>query len=121
MVTLIYWTVGGSVGLLVAWFVVKQLVGYFVSPVGSGRAYLKQQTKAYGTDIDLVPDSAWNEIVLRNIDAARGLTAVEKGGGSTGWDPHFSANLVRLLDGEAVVVSKIMAGDTGPLTTGPAK
>jgi hypothetical protein len=115
------WIIGGIaaavVAIFVIWYAIKVFTGVVVVPENSGRALLKQELKNRGVEVGRIPDMAFDEIVSRCVDGARGLAAVN----DQPIDKSFQVNFVRYLVGEATIINIILGDEHSPLASGATK
>lgn len=86
-------------------------VGAAVPPEFSGKALLKQTCKQYGVDVGRIPENAWDEMVSRCIEQARAMSNLPA---SLKTD-HFHTELVKAVEGTAVMVSEALEPDNRSL------
>ncbi|MGB4057107.1 MAG: hypothetical protein WBK77_03380 [Alphaproteobacteria bacterium] len=102
----LFFIIGIAVLLPVIWFALSLLLTFIIPSEKSGRALIKQKTKALGVDINRIPDSAWNELVARNINIAKNFSTLSSDIRYKNW----RANLVRQLERDAFMVKDVMNG-----------
>ena len=90
---------------MLAWFLVTLAASYAIPPETTGRARLKQEAKKIGVEIALIPDAAWDELVARNIEAAKFTARLGRLG-----ERNWRGNLVQNLHNEAIIVAELMSG-----------
>jgi hypothetical protein len=90
--------------LPIAWVLSKVGDAYIASPEKAGRLLLLRKVRKRGINTCAIPDSVWDELVIRSITTAKLMAKLDKRAS------NWRANLDNALEIEASFVASVLDG-----------
>ena len=90
--------------LPIVWVLSKVGDAYFVSPEKAGRLLLLREMRKRGINTSAIPDSVWDELVIRSVTTAKLMAKLDKRAS------NWRANLDNALEIEASFVASVLDG-----------